>query len=61
MATRKKKSQPKMAALGEFHNAHFLMPEMLWRQLKTRADQQGRSITDCVIDGVKLYLKARPK
>jgi len=40
-----------------FHNAHFLIPEILWQQLQKRAWDTNQSMTKILSDALQRYLK----
>jgi hypothetical protein len=44
-----------------FHNAHFLIPEILWRQLQKRAYDANLSMTSILSDAIQRYLGTKAK
>ncbi len=45
--------------MAGLHNAHFLIPEILWRQLQKRAYDSNQPMTTILNDAISRYLATK--
>jgi hypothetical protein len=56
----KKKKYLTAVDLDLVHNTHVLIPKDLYKEAKDRAKEMRLTMTDVIVEGLKMFLELRP-